>query len=285
MQQNIVIAGLVALGFLVSNALFIVDQSQQAIKLQLGEPVGGVIDKPGLHFKIPFIQQVKLFDKRILETDAAPGEVITKEKKTLLIDNFSKWKIVDPLKFLQTVRTEEGAIQRLNDIIFSELRVEVGLHNLIEIVSDKRADLMRKVTKRCNDKAHDYGIEVIDVRVKRADLPAENAQAIFNRMQAERKRIAREYRSEGEEESKKIRSATDKKRTVMLAEAYEKEQLIRSRGDAESIRISAEAISQDPEFYTFLRTLEAYRKTLKQNTTLAISPDADFFNLLRGMEK
>ncbi len=258
---------------------FTVDEGEQAIVLQLGRPISGV-KQPGLHWRTPFIQQVRYFDKRILEYDASARPIITKDKKTLVVDNFAKWQIISPLKYLQTVRTEEGAQARLDDIIYSELRVDLARKDLVDIVSKDRSIIMEQVTLRAEKKARDYGIRIVDVRIKRADLPPENEKAVFGRMQAERQRIARRYRSEGQEQALKIRAETDKEKTILLADAYQKEQQIRGQGDARAVTIYAEAYEKDPEFYGFLRTLEAYKKSLKTGTTLLLPPQSEFLEHL-----
>ena len=238
------------------------------------------VKQPGLHWKTPFIQQVRYFDKRVLEYDASARPIITKDKKTLVVDNFAKWQIINPLKYLQTVRTEEGAQARLDDIIYSELRVDLARKDLVDIVSKDRSLIMEQVTERADEKARDYGIRIADVRIKRADLPPENEKAVFGRMQAERQRIARQYRSEGQEQALKIRAETDKEKTILLADAYQKEQQIRGQGDARAVTIYAEAFEKDPEFYGFLRTLEAYKKSLNTGTTLLLPPQSEFLEHL-----
>mgnify|MGYP000704590172 CR=1 FL=1 len=185
--------------------LFVVHQTEYALLIQLGKPVKEVL-KPGLYFKIPFIQTVSFFEKRILEYDSAPTEIVTRDKKNLVVDNYARWKITDPLKFMQAVKDENGAQSRLDDIVYSELRVELGRYNLNEIVSLHRDTIMAEVTERCNEKSQEYGISIVDVRIKRADLPEENEKAVFERMRAERLRQANQYRSEGEEEALKIRA-------------------------------------------------------------------------------
>lgn len=274
---------LIAAAALLSFSVYTLSETQQVVVTQLGKPVR-VVKKAGLHFKIPFLQQVNYFDDRLLEYDSAPTEVVTKDKKALVVDNYSRWHIDDPLRLLQTVRDESGAQARLDDIIYSELRVELGQHDLIEIVATKRNEIFKKVTRASNQKAKEYGIGVVDVRVKRADLPVENEKAVYGRMRAERERIARQYRSEGKEESLKIRSETDKQKTIMLAKAYEKEQKLRGEGDAEAVRIYAEAFERDPEFYDFQRTLEAYKKSLKDKTTVVMPPDNQFLRFLKGSD-
>lgn len=275
----IIISIIVAL-LLVSTAFYTVDQTQQAIVLQLGKPLEGV-KGPGLHFKIPFVQQVKRFERRLLEYDAPPTEILAKDKKNLVVDNYSKWRIVDPLRFYKTVRTVIGARARLDDIIYSQLRVELGKHDLIEIISKKRNAIMVKVTEKSNEIAQKYGIEIVDVRIKRADLPEQNEKNVFDRMRAERERESKRYRSEGEEEALKIRAQADKQRTIILAEAKKKAEILKGEGEAIALRIYAEAFSQDPEFFEFYRTMQAYRKSLKGKMILILSPEAEFFKFLK----
>ena len=276
---------LILVAIIVLSAIFYtVTERDQVVVTELGKPVRVVTD-PGLYARTPFIQKVTRYDKRILEYDSAPTDIITKDKKTLRVDNYAKWRIIDPLLFLQSVRSEERAQARLDDIIYSEIRVELGRHDLLEIVAEKREALMRDLTQRANERAREYGIEIRDVRVKRADLPPENEQAIFNRMRAEREREAKRYRSEGAEEAAKIVADADKKKTIILAEAYELEQKIRGEGDAKSIRIYANAFKRDPAFYAFVRSLEAYKQSLKGKTTVILSPNSEFFRTFRGSKK
>jgi membrane protease subunit HflC len=277
------VVGLIVAAALLSFSVYTLSETQQVVVTQLGKPIR-VVKDPGIHLKIPFLQQVNYFDDRLLDYDSAPTEVVTKDKKTLVVDNYSRWRITDPLLLLQTVRDENGAQARLDDIIYSELRVELGQHDLNEIVATQRKGIFRKVIKASNDKAKEYGIEVVDVRVKRADLPVENEKAVYGRMRAERERIARQYRSEGKEEALKIRSETNKQQTILLATAYEKEQRLRGEGDADAVRLYADAYERDPEFYDFLRTLEAYKKSLKDKTTVILPPDTKFLRFLRGSD-
>jgi len=265
--------------FLANLSLFIVDETKQAIVLQFGKPIRA-IQESGLNWKIPFIQNVVFFEDRLLVYDAAPTEIITKDKKTLIVDNYARWKIIDPLKFLQTVRDLNGAQTRLDDIIYSELRVDLGLFDMSEIVSERREGIMKRVTDIRNEKANTYGIEIVDVRIKRVDLPPENEKYIFDRMKAERERIAKQYRAEGQEESAKIIAETEREKTVILAEAYKTAQTLKGEGEAESVRIYAESFNQDPEFYKFYRTLEAYRLTFIDKTTVLLSTDSDFLKYL-----
>jgi membrane protease subunit HflC len=275
----VVVVGLIFINL----TFFTVDQTERAIVVQLGKPVQ-VVDNPGLHFKLPFVQQVIFFEKRILTYDAAPAEILTEDKKNLVVDNYTKWKIINPLRFYQTVRNISGAQTRLDDIVYSEIRVQLGVHSLSEILSETREQIMRNVTEKTDNVAEAYGIQVVDVRIKRADLPAQNEQAVFGRMNAERERQAKRYRSEGQEESQKIRSTADKERAIILAQAYRQAQEIKGKGDAEAIRTYAEAFERNPEFYEFRRTLEAYKKALKDETTLVLTPDNQFLNYLQGVK-
>lgn len=282
-KQNLLVA-LIAVAVLLfllgASPFFIVDVTQTAIVVQLGKPVRNVT-KPGLYVKVPFIQEVTYFDKRLLDYDSSAQDVITQDKKTILIDNFAKWRIVDPLKVYQAFQSQRGALQRLHDIIYSELRVELGRHDLSEIVSKTRAEIMKVVTERSNEKASAYGIEIQDVRIKRADLPEQNEKAVFARMQAERERQAKQYRAEGAEEAQKIRSEAEKDREIILAEAYREAEELRGEGDARAFKIYAEAYRQDPRFFEFTRSMEAYKKTFNGKSTVVMSPDSEFFKYLK----
>ncbi len=270
---------LIIILIIVNFTFFVVDETRQAIVLQFGKPIK-VIQEAGLHIKIPFIQNVVLFEDRLLIYDAAPTEIITKDKKTLIVDNYARWRIIDPLLFLQTVRDVNGAQARLDDIIYSELRIDLGLFNMNEIISEKRSAIMERVTQKSNEKSNTYGIEIVDVRIKRVDLPPENEKYIYDRMKAERERIAKQYRAEGQEESAKIIAETEREKTVILAEAYKNAQILKGEGDAEAIKIYAESFNQNPEFYSFIRTLEAYKNTLNEKTTILLSVDSEFLKYL-----
>ena len=280
MAKNIAVLIIAAILVTINLSVYTISMVEQAVITQLGKPVKNV-DEPGLHFKIPFIQKITKFPKQLLDYDSAPTEILTKDKKNLLIDNYAKWRILDSLKLLQTVRDTNGAQSRLDDIIYSELRVELGRHNLIDIVSTTRDEIMKLVTKRTNEKAKEYGITVLDVRIKRADMPQEIANSIYNRMRTERERIAKEYRAQGKEEAQKIRAKTDKEKIVLLAQAYKKEQGIRGEGDAESIKIYAKSLEKDPEFYSFIRSMEAYKVLFKEKSTIILPPDTEFFRFLK----
>jgi membrane protease subunit HflC len=281
-RNKLLVLALVAVvaAFVGLDTFYTVDQTQTAIVLELGKPVSGAIG-PGLHFKKPLIQNVLRFDARILEYDSQPAEILTKDKKTMLVDNFTKWKIVDPLQFYRTVQTIAGAQARLDDIIYSEMRVVLGQYLLIEVVNQKRAEIMAQVSRESTDIIREYGIEVVDVRIKRTDLPPENERAIFGRMRAERERQAKQYRSEGQEESAKVRSDAERERTVILADAEREASVLRGQGDAEATKIFAQSLEQGPEFFAFQRTLEAYEKSFQNNTTFVLTPQSEFFRYLR----
>jgi modulator of FtsH protease HflC len=282
-KQNFIVALIGIVGLLLvlgASPFFVVDLTQSAIVVQLGKPVRSITE-PGLQWKVPFIQDVTYFDKRLLDYDSVAQDVITKDKKTLLIDNFAKWRITDPLKVYQAFQTQRSALKRLDDIIYSELRVEVGRHDLSEIVSKTRSDIMSVVTQRGNEKALAYGIEIVDVRIKRADLPEQNEKAVFARMQAEREREAKQYRAEGAEEAQKIRSEAEKDREILLAEAYKTAEELRGEGDARAFKQYADAYRQDPKFFEFTRSMEAYKKTFNGHSTLILTPDSEFFKYLK----
>jgi len=279
-KSSIVIIIVLVVVLAISLCFYKVEQTEQAIVIQLGKPLKG-ISMAGLHFKIPFIQQVEYFENRIMLYDATPTEIITRDKKNLVVDNYTKWRIENPLRFYQTVRTEAGAQSRLDDIVYAQLRVELGQHNLSDIVSTTRGEIMHKVTEKSDVRAKEYGIGVIDVRIKRADLPEQNEKHVFGRMKAERERQARQYRSEGEEESKKITAKADMERAIILAKAYKESEKLKGEGDAESIKIYAQAYEKDVEFFEYIRSLEAYKKTLKGKTKVIFTPDVKFFEHIK----
>ena len=264
----------------VLSTIIVVDETEQIVILQFGKPIKTITD-PGLNVKLPApIQVANSFDKRLLEYDVPPEEVLSRDKKSLIIDNYVRWRIVDPLLFLKTVRAIPTAKTRLDDIVYSELRQELGNHDMAEIITETRELIMEKVTMASNEETSKYGIEVIDVRIRRVDLPQENEASIYARMEAERKRQANKFRSEGEEEAQKIRAATDRDKTVILAEAYKTSQQIRGEGEAEALDIYATSFSKDPDFYEFLRTLETYEKVIDKKTTLVLPGDSKLFKSL-----
>jgi membrane protease subunit HflC len=263
---------------------YTVPQWEQAIVVQLGEPVR-TVQEPGLYFKLPGIQNVLHFDKRLLAYDAAPKEILTKDKQQLVVDNFSRWRIRDPLQFYRTVRNEAGAQSRLDDVIYSIVRENLGRHTLREIMNEKRTEVMAEVTKESDAKARDYGIEVADVRIKRADLPEKNELNVFNRMRTERERLAKKFRAEGDEEARKIRSESDKQVQILTAEARKQAEITRGKGDAQAVKIFADANGRDLEFYQLVRTLEAYRNSITEGTTLILSPNSEFFRYLKQLDR
>ena len=262
------------------STVFTVDETRQVVILQFGEPVR-IIKTPGLYFKLPApLQVAQRFDDRLLEYDVPPEEILSKDKKSLIVDNYVRWRIVDPLLFLQTVQTEPIAKTRIDDIVYSELRRELGTHNMSEIITENRELIMEKVTRESAIATKPYGIEVVDVRLKRVDLPQNNEQSIYRRMQAERIRQANKFRSEGEEESQKIKASTDKDKTIILANAYKEAEEVKGEGEAKAVDIYARAFSKDPDFYEFYRTLETYKIILDKKTTLVLPTNSKLFDIL-----
>jgi len=262
------------------SSIFIVDETEQVVILQLGKPVRTIVD-PGFNAKLPFPFQEKIvFDDRLLEYDSPPEEILSKDKKSLIVDNYVRWKIIDPLQFLKTVQAIPTAKSRMDDIVYSELRRELGTHDMVEIITENREDIMDVVTKASNEATLSYGISVIDVRIRRVDLPSENEESIYARMEAERKRQANKFRSEGSEEAQKIRAATDRDKTIILADAYKEAEKIRGEGDAKAVQVYARSYSSDPKFYEFVRTLDAYKKVVDDKTTLVLPSDSKLFKLL-----
>ena len=234
-----------------------------------------------MNVKLPFPFQEKItFDDRLLEYDSPPEEILSKDKKSLIVDNYVRWKIVDPLQFLKTVQAIPTAKSRMDDIVYSELRRELGTHDMVEIITENREEIMDIVTRQSNSATLAYGISVVDVRIRRVDLPAENEESIYARMEAERKRQANKFRSEGEEEAQKIRAATDRDKTIILADAYKEAEKIRGEGDARAVQIYARSYSADPKFYEFVRTLDTYKQVVDDKTTLVLPSGSKLFKLL-----
>ena len=261
-------------------SVFVVKEINQAIVLQFGDPKK-IITEPGLNFKIPFIQNVVFLDKRILNLDTPPEEVIASDQKRLIVDAFARFKIVDPLKFYISVGNERVARSRLATIINSILRNVLGKQELQTLLSKDRTTQMSLIQEGVNAEAQNFGITIVDVRIKRADLSVENEKAVYDRMIAERERQAKQYRSEGEEEALKIKAETDKNRAIILANAFKTAQEISGEGDAKALEIYASAYKSDPEFYKFTRTLESYKKVIDKETKLILSTDSDFLKLLK----
>ncbi|MCR5815143.1 MAG: protease modulator HflC [Desulfovibrio sp.] len=270
MARLVIVFILLGLG---SQCLFAVHQTQKALVLQLGDPLDEVYE-PGLHFKLPFIQNVVYFDARVLDYEARSREAFTVDKKAIVLDNYARWKITEPLQFYRTMRSIPGAQARLDDVVYSQLRALVGAYTLTQVVSSHRADIMKEVTNKVSLLMQPFGMEVLDVRIKRTDLPAENQRAIFGRMRAERERQAKQYRSEGEEESTRIRSDADRQRTVILADAARDAQIKRGEADAEAAATYAQAYTKAPEFYSYVRWLEAMRQSLKDNSKMVLTSPA-----------
>jgi len=272
----IIVMALILFG--VSQSVFIVTERHQAMVIQFGEPVAQYTE-PGLKFKIPMIQQVMVFEKRALDVDATPEQVILSDKKRVMVDTFARYRITDMLKFYQSLQTITQANSRLGNIINSTMRATLGNASLNDILSEKRGSLMMAIRNQVNGTVKEnYGVEVIDVRIGRADLPDETSQAIYARMRTEREREAAEFRAQGQEAAQEIKSKADKERTVLLAEAEKESQILRGQGDEEAIGVYANAFQRDPEFYAFYRTMEAYKEGLSgDSTTLILSPDGDFF--------
>jgi len=287
-KQTLGLIILAALAALVGSSAFVVDQREQALVLQFGSPQK-VVSEAGLKFKWPW-QNVRTFDLRLLESDAQPNEVITKDKKSILVDNYTRWKIINPLMVYQVARDQKGVESRMDDVVRGKVREVLGQHTLYEIVSGGdnatlRIELMKSIRDRADADVRELGISVIDVRIKRADLPAENSEAVFQRMKAERNRIAKEYRSEGEEAAREIRAEAEKTRKVVLADAYKNAEILRGKADAATTGIYAKAYKKDPQFYAFTRSLEAYRTSVGEGTRLVITPDSEFFKFFQHSQK
>lgn len=283
MKQTVIGVSVVfaALWVLVPQVLFTIDERGQAIVTQFGAYVRTITD-PGLHVKMPFVQTIHRFDKRVLATDADPAEYLTLDKKRLVVDYVARWRIKDPLAFFISVATLDGARARIEDIVFSELRAAISGQDFAPVTSEHREPTMDAVANAARTRTEAFGIELIDVRIKRADLPREVQQSVFARMVAERGRIAKRYRSEGEEEAAKLRAETDKQREIILAQAYERSQRLQGEGDAAATAVYAGAYEQNPPFYAFIRTLEAYDDILTPETLLVLPGDAAMFRLLSG---
>jgi modulator of FtsH protease HflC len=262
---------------LVTQSAFIVTQGEQAMVLQFGNPVMQYPD-PGLKFKTPFVQNVKIFSKKILGIDPDPEEVILADQKRLVVDTFGRYKITDMLKFNNTLATEDQARQRIENIINSMTREVLGTATLADVLSEKRSTLMFSIRDKVNAAVNNTGVEIVDVRIGRADLSMQTSQAIYDRMRTERQREAAQFRGEGQRNAQEIKSRADKERTIILAEAEKQAQILRGEGDEGAIRLYAQAFSKDAEFYSFYRTMQAYREGLPgDSTTLILSPDSDFF--------
>jgi membrane protease subunit HflC len=286
MRRHLLIAlavVLVAAGILINSSLFIVDQTESALVLQLGQPRRPISD-PGLWFKRPFIEDVVFYDKRILDFEPPPEEVIVSDQKRVVVDTYSRYRITDPLQFYLTVGTEAGVRARLTAIVSGSLRRVLGNSTLSDILSAKRAKIMIQIRDEVAAQAKEFGVEVVDVRLRRADLPPENSQAIYARMVSERQQQAAQYRGEGSEAAQTVRATAERDRTVLLAEAQRDAQRVRGDGDAQAIKLYADAFGQDKIFFAFYRSLQAYRSALNgKNTSFIVSPDNNFFRFFNGL--
>ena len=296
------------LGLIVlTNSLYVVDMTQQVIITQFGKPIGSAVGHPGLKIKVPFIQKVNTFDKRILEWDGSPRQVPTRDKRYIWVDTFARWRIVDPLKFMQSVTDEVGAQARLDDVIDAITRDLLTSHDLIEVVRNTdremevfeldvpreaqveielgRLGITREVLLRAAEQMPRYGIELVDVQIKRVNYVEEVRQKVYERMISERQRIAEGYRSEGQGQSAEIRGQKEKELQRITSEAYRVAEELKGNADADAARIYAEAFGRDPEFYSFLRTLESYKTTLDAESTLILTTDGDYFRFLKEMQR
>ena len=285
-RMGFVLAGVLAVVAIASMTLFTVDQRERAIVFQLGE-VTEVITTPGLHFKWPLIQNVRYFDARILTLDTPDAErYITSEKKNLLVDTFVKWKIKDVRQYYISVGDETQAQTRIAQTVNATLREEFGKHTVHEVVSEDRDEIMKNVRARANLDAKQIGVEIIDVRLKRVDLPQEVSDSVYKRMDAERKSVANQLRSEGSAAAERIRAEADKEREVIIANAYKEAQRLKGEGDAKAAAAYANVYGQNPEFYAFYRSLEAYRSSFKDRSdVLVLEPSSEFFKYLKGPGK
>ncbi|MCE3232834.1 MAG: hflC [Rickettsiaceae bacterium] len=288
-----IIEGVVVL-LLLANSLFIVPQTKQAIVLQFGKPVKfkdgekevSFINTPGLKMKVPFIQNVVFFDSRVLNFEATDKEVLDLEKKALTVNAFAKYKITDPLTFYEKVTNKAGIDNRLDKIFEASLRDAIGSEPLKSLLTGTRKDIMKTIQTDVSNKAKDFGIEIFDVRIVRADLPKENSEAIFKRMFTDRNKEAREYRAQGKEQAQIIVSTAEKEATIIQANAEKEAQIIKGEGDATASKTFADAFSRDPEFYDFYRAMQAYRKSInKDNTRMVLSPDSEFMNYFKNSKR
>ena len=280
----ILLSFLVVLTVLAYNSLFFVEQRVQSLILQFGEPIR-VIKEPGLNFKIPLAQNVVKFDKRILLFDNNAEEIIAADKKRLIVDAFVRYKIVDPLKFYQTVRFEAALNNRLGSVVNNSLRAVLGKVPLEAVISDRRELLMQEVSELVSDRATQFGISIEEVRIKKADLPSENSEAIYRRMQTERQQEAAQIRAVGNEKARFITAESEKQKTVLLAEAQRDSDILRGEGDAKKNKILGKAFNQDPDFFAFYRAMQAYSKALTEgDTTMVLSPKSDFFEFFGNAE-
>ena len=275
----IVVAGVTAYG-----ALFTVHQTQQALILQLGNPIR-TVPEPGLHFKLPFIQNIEYYDRRILDLDPPAQEVILLDQKRINVDAFARYKIADPLEFRKRAVTNQNFRQVFGNRLNAAIRAEIGKILLGDMLTEKRAQVMDFISRQMKAQAAEFGTEVIDVRIGRTDLPEATAQAVYNRMRSDRVAHAAKLRAEGEEQKLKIQAIADKDRTIIIAEAQRQSEILRGQGEGERNRILGEAFGQDPEFFDFYRSMEAYGEALGEGTTMVLNPDSEFFRFFGTVKK
>lgn len=284
MSKSVIFGAIIAviIGITAFSSLFVIRENEQALVLQFGNPQRQV-DTAGLHFKTPFIQDVIFFDKRLLDYDASAAEIPTLDQKQLVVDAFARYKIVDPLKFYQTVATEAIAESQLNNIINSNLRDSFGQELFTRLMTEKRAQLMTEIAKKVDSAMRNLGIQVIDVRIKRVDLPEENSQAIFRRMQTQREQEARRIRAEGDKKAREIRADADKQQRVIVAEAKKTSEILRGEGDAIATKLYNDAFGRDRDFFDFYRSLQAMRTGLTGDTTSYVGPpQGEFYRFFKG---
>ncbi len=278
----IVLLAMVAL--FIQQSVFVIDPTKQAVVLRFGAVLGKSRTEPGLYFRVPFVDEVKKIEKRLLDYEAREFEIIAGDQKRLVVDTFARYRIDDPLLYYQRTQNNEAAFRaQLDLLIESAVRRELASVPLSVVLTDQRSRLMREITEIVRREAkRQYGVDVIDVRIKRADLPAANSQAVYNRMRTQREQEARQLRAEGDEESQRIRAGADRERTVLLSESGRKSETLRGEGDGQAIKIFADAFNRDPQFYNFYRSMQAYRQALATGTTMVLSPDGDFFRFFSG---
>lgn len=283
-QRNLIILGVVAVIslFLLANTFYTVRETQQVIVTRFGAPVGDAISQPGLHVKIPLYEDVRVYSRQLLEVDPPAQEVLLVDQKRIVVDAYARYRIVVPLKFYQTVNNELQAGANISGIINTSIRRVLGGNTQTTLLSPERQRIMDEIQREVQERTNAYGIEIVDVRLRRADLPDQTSAAVFNRMKSERDREARELRAQGQELYQQIRSRADRDRTVLIAEAQRESQVIRGEGDGKSIEIYADAFSRDADFYSFYRSLQAYRASLGSDTTLVLSPNSEFFRYFNG---
>ena len=281
MRNNVILIGLAAVLFVVANAFFVVREGETGILFRLGKIVQADL-KPGLHMKTPFVNNVRTFDARLQTLDAPPERYLTVEKKNLIVDSFAKWRIADSARFYTTMGGDiRLANMRLSQILKDGLRAEFGSRTVKEVIASQRDQITRAITRKARKEAEAFGIEVVDVRIKRVDLPKDVSESVYRRMEAERKRVANELRSEGAEAAEKIRAEADRKRVVILAEAYRKAEATRGEGDAKASEIYAQAYSKDPDFFAFFKSMESYQAAFNsKRDLLVLDPRADYFRFL-----